>query len=389
VSRPWPSAKYWNQGHKENIPDLLIQQGLDRALEPQRKKLPAVLDLAHLARMSNTRADVLEAIVRRQSNPYRIYAIRKRNGRKRWLASPIGDLRIVQSWLHKHLLSLSPHPASYAFWPSSSILSAAECHVECEWLIKIDVEQFFDSISEIQVYHVFRQLSYPALVSFQMARLCTRILPVDQFAPGSIYGRFLYKNAYWKIKIQEGKDRYKRYSDPLHRIGSLPQGAPTSPLLAELTTIRLDNKLEGLSGKYQMTYTRYADDLIFSTPVKGFSREKASKFIKETYDCLLSHGLQPNRFKTTVVPPGSRKVVLGLLVDTERPRLKRDFRDKVKQHLYYSKRFGAQEHANRRGFDTVIGLRNHVFGLISYAKSIDPEWAQARLAEFHQVDWPL
>ena len=390
MRRPWPSAKYWFQGRKENVPEHLIKEGMERALPPQRKNLPAILDLAHLASMSNTHVDVLKAIVRRHSNPYRAYAIHKHNGRKRWLASPIGDLRVVQSWLHKNLLSLVHHPQnSYAYWPSSSTMFAAECHVGCAWLIKIDVERFFDSISEIQVYHVFRHLGYPALVSFQVARLCTRVLPIDGLNPGAVYGRYLYSNNYWSVKIQDSGERYKKYSDSHRRIGSLPQGAPTSPLLAELATLRLDNDLEALCGKYQLSYTRYADDLIFSTQTKDFSRREAAKFIKEAYDCLFRYGLRPNHSKTTVVPPGSRKVVLGLLVDAERPRLTKDFRDKVRLHLYYSKKFGPQEHANGREFETVIGLKNHLLGLISYATSVDEIWAKARLEEFYEIDWPL
>jgi RNA-directed DNA polymerase len=88
-------------------------------------------------------------------------------------------------------------------------------------------------------------------------------------------------------------------------------------------------------------------------------------------------GLSPNLTKTQVLPPGARKIMLGLLVDGKIPRLTREFRACLRQHIYFLTHpdIGPARHAGRRQFASVMGLRNHVYGLISYARMIDPAFA--------------
>ena len=104
---------------------------------------------------------------------------------------------------------------------------------------------------------------------------------------------------------------------------------------------------------------------------------------------MVKHGLAPNRAKTQIVPPGARKIVLGLLVDGESPRLCREFKSKLRMHLYYLNHsmIGPGGHAESRGFDSIIGLRAHVLGLIAHARLVEPDYGEARLGEFNNIAW--
>lgn len=180
----------------------------------------------------------------------------------------------------------------------------------------------------------------------------------------------------------------KAYQQP--RMGHLPQGAPTSPMLANLAMAAFDRELSDLAGSNGLTYTRYADDIALSTNKEDFSRDKAARIIGQVYALMGAHGLSPNATKTRVVPPGGRKVLLGLLVDGDAPRLTREFKSALRLHLYFLRHpgVGPARHAARRGFTAVAGLRNHVEGLISFARQIEPEYARARSVELASIHWP-
>src|SRR5699024_11048139 len=140
-------------------------------------------------------------------------------------------------------------------------------------------------------------------------------------------------------------------------------------MLANLAMRDIDEELQHLADSLNLVYTRYSDDIIFSTKGK-FSRAEASTVIKQASFILKRRGLFPNRAKTAVIHPGARKIVLGLLVDQEHPRLSRKFRDRLRQHLYYLETKGITAHLEARGFDSAGGLYRHLRGLIDYANMV-------------------
>ena len=123
-------------------------------------------------------------------------------------------------------------------------------------------------------------------------------------------------------------------------MGHLPQGAPTSPMLANLAVSALDERLSMLAEKHGLIYTRYADDMMFSTNDNSWERSVTPNFIGAVYKELGAEGLSPNVAKTVVSSPGARRIVLGLLVDKDTPRLTRHFRSQLRQHLYTSRVLG-------------------------------------------------
>lgn len=119
-----------------------------------------------------------------------------------------------------------------------------------------------------------------------------------------------------------------------------------------------------------------------------YSRERAKKLIHAVAAIVRVKGFRINAAKTRIIPPGGRKVVLGLLVDGSAPRLSRKFRDTLRMHIYHMKNCGVQNHADRRGFDSVSGMYRHVKGLLDFAKSIDQLYWTKMSAAFAEIIWP-
>jgi RNA-directed DNA polymerase len=221
-------------------------------------------------------------------------------------------------------------------------------------------------------------MHFEPLVAFEMARLCTRL----------VKGNDKSKSAKWSANQRQYKV-IGAYTNS--RIGHLPQGAPTSPMLANLAVRKLDAEIESIAAAHGLTFTRYADDIALSTNSSTFSRQKARSVIGEVYRAMGSAGFSPNATKTKVVSPGARKVVLGLLVDGNEPRLTREFKARLRQHLHYlvSSQIGPTAHAAKRKFASTQGLCNHVRGLISYATQVEKGFGDACLAKFGNIVWPI
>lgn len=278
----------------------------------------------------------------------------------------------VQRWIAQNILQVPPsHSASFAFIKQRDLVDAAERHVGAKWLIKMDVRHFFESINEDAAYRVFRGFGYGALLSLQMARLCTRLSSHSRSDPRARLGRGVNELPYRR-----------------HPMGHLPQGAPTSPMLANFASAILDNRLSQLAASKNWTYTRYADDLAFSR-IGHSTRGEAMHLVKQAEKVLETAGLVAHRQKTTIVPPGGRKILLGVGVDTGRPRLTKPFRNNIETHLYALNHpiIGPKRHCAKRGFSSMIGMRRHILGLIAFAHQVDEVYASKLYAEFNRLDW--
>lgn len=359
----------------EQIDDAIAH--ITRQLHARTPGAAVVLTLAHLAHQIDLPYIFLRAIVERRTEtaPYKVFTLKRRDRgqahRRRFICVPCPSLLRAQRWIHQNILVYaSVHPSSKAYCRGSSITDAAKPHCDADWLIKLDVTSFFESIKEPSVFQAYRNLGYEPLVALELARLCTRLLP--------------QKNP---LK-QSGKNYSKIERYQIESLGHLPQGAPTSPILANIVARSLDEAIEAIALRSNLRYTRYADDITLSFKGTGFTRKHAQAVISECYAAMKSLGFWPNRTKTCVVPPGARKIVLGLVVNKDYPRLTREFREAMRSHIHYLKKFGAVRHAERRGFDSVIGLQNHLFGLTAFAIGIDKTWGKQTLHDLHRIDWP-
>ena len=376
----WSPQLYKQEGLKLGRPESLLDVSIAHSEEVinSQYNLPSILSLKHLSKRTGVNYRKLrEYVACGDYDAYKRFSIRKRSGGRRFIRVPAPPLMRTQKWINEFILKDIPvHPASHAFKMGSSIRDCAIKHCGAKWLIKVDVMDFFESVSEIQVFRIFKELEYQPLVAFELTRLCTIATPWRS-------PRQHYEN--WRVrKYNESIPEYNR-----DLLGYLPQGAPTSPLLSNLIMRNHDAELDEIAANYGLIYTRYSDDLIFSTRSKTLNRVIAKEVVHKVYGILSQAGFRPQYRKTKIIPPGSKKIVLGLNVDGTMPRLQKEFKDRLRQHLYYLEKLGPVEHFNRRSFDSVWGMKCHVRGLIDYANMIEPEYSVLCLKKFEEIDWPV
>lgn len=358
-------------------PHLFYQTGLDQGVaapylqraSAERARLLAkgaypIFSLGHLAHETGATYRYLREVVSRTRDPYRSITIPKASAGVRPISAPEPIIAEVQRWILVNLLSNLPtNSASFAYQPGRSIVQCAEQHIGARWMIKLDLHNFFGTISEPQVYRVFRNLGYRKLVAFELARITTR-------AEGA-------KHRSWLAAT---------HTIPSYAVdtpGVLPQGAPTSGQLANAVAGELDNLLQTYSLQAGLTYSRYSDDLVFSSRDQ-FNRLNAEKAIRRVSELIVKAGFIVHRSKTRIVPPGARKVVLGLLVD-DGVRLLPEHRRRIEVHLHSCERFGLANHASYRGFESVFSFVNHLGGWIAFAMGVERNRALAWRERLHQL----
>ncbi|MCB0138740.1 MAG: RNA-directed DNA polymerase [Caldilineaceae bacterium] len=370
-----PPHTYVTEGRKRGVSNQILRDSLEQARKVQEKGLPPVLTLRHLSSLTNVEYKLLRKIVaRRQDDAYRSFLITKHSGGKRVICVPHPSLKRVQRWINqKILMNVSTHWRSYAYSRNSSIVDCAQQHCGCNWLIKLDIRQFFESITEIQVYQVFQNLGYQPLVSFELARICTRTY--SSYNELELNKKWLSQpEAYSVIPFYQYK-----------YLGHLPQGAPTSPMLANLVCKLMDEALFNIAHDEGLVYTRYADDIVLSSSDIHFTRKKAQSVIRKVSSVLTKYEFEPQHNKTSVVPPGARKLVLGLLVNNSTPRLTRTFKCKLERHIWAVGKFGLANHAHHIGFDSIWGFVRHLEGLISYAMMVERRFGESMQIAFQKT----
>ena len=358
-----------------------INRALAQAEPPERNDAPSILTLNHLAHRTGIKYQYLRDIVKRTTDPYHQFTIKKRSHGRRLISTPEPLLLALQRWIAGEILNKQDcHPSSFAYEPGSSPAKCAAKHLGCRWLIKLDVHDFFENIDERSIYRVFRDIGYQPLPSLELARLCTRrstseAMDVDRWRIA------------WEERAKYGIKAYRSL-----RLGHLPQGAPTSPMLANLASRGMDSALETLARRYGLLYTRYSDDMTFSTG-GSFDRQSVGRLITEVERLLFSFGHDLHRKKTKVSPPHARKVVLGLQVDGQELRLLRKYRERMENHVRCIDKHGLQKHRAERNFASTWGMIRHIDGLIGYAEAIEGKDAhagtRARFADaLERQGWP-
>lgn len=363
--------KYRSEARARGRSEAVIDAALAQAAVPEGRGAPAILTLRHLAfRMGVSYEYLRSVIASRGSDCYREFRITKRGGGLRRIVVPAPELMAVQRWIVREILRREPvHPSSFAYARGSSIIACADRHVGAGWLLKLDIHDFFESIPEKSVYRVFRSIGYQRLVAFELARLCTRpwLLP-----PAATLEARQVRN--WETRgIEFYRQRFTGY---------VPQGAPTSPMLSNLVCRELDEQLATFGVSAGLVYTRYSDDITFSGAATSFSRDSAVRTVAEVRTILARHRFRLHERKISIVPPGGRKVVLGLLVDRDRPRLSRELRHRLEDHVRGIEKFGIAAHAAHRKFSSVTGMINHIAGLLRFAGHVEPQWTDPLRARF-------
>ena len=209
---------------------------------------------------------------RRSTSPqlrhYHYNWIPKRSGAYRLLEAPKAGLKSIQRRiLHEVIDKVQPHDAAHGFRHGRSILTFAAPHANREVVLRLDLADFFATITEARVRAIFHSLGYPDDVARTLAALCCTPTPVSVLSARPV--------ARSKEEIAE-RSTQSQHLAATH----LPQGAPTSPGLANLVAFRLDQRLAALAANWQASYTRYADDLAFSGNKRLAARGRSPIFTK-------------------------------------------------------------------------------------------------------------
>ena len=285
----------------------------------------------------------------------------KKSGPPRLIEAPKPVLKAIQRRILREILnSVPPHDCAHGFRKGRSCIGAAQLHAGEHIVIAVDLKDFFPSIPIRRVHGLFRSLGYPWNVARFLTALCGTATPADIFAtlPAD----------------------HKRGWGVFHR-RHLPQGAPTSPALANLCVRRLDRRLAGLAQHMDARYTRYGDDLAFSGD-REFARHAAGFLGAVTAICNDS-GLPVNRRKTRIMGQGGRQRITGLVVN-QHINIPRDGYDRLKAILHNCVRHGPADQ-NRDGHPD---FRAHLDGRITWVENVNPRKGHRLRLMFQQIEWP-
>ncbi len=320
----------------------------------------------HLAWYTDTRSMERDA----RAEPLRHYTYRwlpKRNGGARLLERPKPMLRFFQRRvLHEILDGIPAHDAAHGFRAGRSVHSFAQPHAGRDVVIRLDLESFFAAVNAGRVFSIFTRAGYVRTVAHHLTGLVTNTvpLPVLQAAPTPPAMRL---------------DAHRRASRDLAH-PHLPQGAPTSPALANLAAFGLDRRLHGLAQAFDATYTRYADDLAFS----GGHRlgRAAPRFVQIVQRIVGDEGFRVNAPKSRVMRHADRQALAGLVVNDHAHVPRADY-DRLRAVLHDAASHGPAA-ANR---DDVADFRAHLLGRIAWIATSDAHRATKLQASFDCITW--
>lgn len=251
---------------------------------------------------------------------YRQFLIPKKSGGWRTLTAPFGELKAILQALAFILSELyAPTPEAMAFIPGRSIVGNALQHTGQNYVLNLDLSDFFTTITSEMVEHSLLKLGMSPFVARDVSTICTYPTVTDH-----------------------------------HVLNVVPQGAPSSPVLSNICAMTLDNRLSGLARRFHLTYTRYADDITFSSNHNVYHQDGA--FMSELHRIISECKFTINPLKTRLQKRGSRQEVTGLTV-SEKPNVSRRFIKNLRAQIH---RIKLQETPSLHDINVVRGRLNYL-----------------------------
>jgi RNA-directed DNA polymerase len=335
---------------RESIHPLPIVS-VDRreALRTRTDALPSIANRAELALLLEASIDEFEEAFRA---PYRLSVTRKANGRARLLEIPPPLLRVLQRRLLRRVLDrVHVHECAHGFVHGRGVRSHAAAHVGRAMVIRMDLKDFFPSTSGARVFLLFRGLGYNVNVANLLTQLCVTQLSWQQLQ---------------KMLRGQSHDTLRAFNETFG-VNHLPQGAPSSPTLANLCAFTLDQRLRAFAETFNVTYTRYADDLVFSGDAKFVKRYRS--FVATARALIADEGWHINTEKFRAMRNSARQSFTGVVVN-ERPNIARRDYDALKARVH---RFVNSLEGKSRGLCTE--QRQQLLGRIAWLAQFNPSRA--------------
>ncbi len=283
--------------------------------------LPIINNLHDLSTRTHLSAGLLFKLSKRNNYYYRVFSIPKSSGGKREIAEPARPMKAIQSWILAYILQQLPlSPQATGFRRDYNILDNARAHEHNRYFLCLDIDDFFPSIRYPILYTVYRKLGYNNHVCHVLTSLCT----------------------------------FK---------GRLPQGGVTSPTFSNLVCFRLDRRISGYCGSRNITYTRYADDMTFSS----MSWERLIGLHKMVRRIIEEEGFSLNEAKSRYMGPKRRRKVTGLVIGDNHAGIGRRAERRLRAAIYNM--CDSNKSTNAEKWNTEVKLQ----GYLSFLYSVDRE----------------
>jgi RNA-directed DNA polymerase len=286
-----------------------------------------------MARELGLTTTYIESVARSASHHYKWYPVQKRSGGRRDIYHPSRRLKALQRWLATNVIaSLPVHDAAWAYRKCRSVFGNANVHARSNYLLRMDFAKFFPSITQADVRSYLNQnpKSFSTWSSTDVEIFCMLVC----------------------------------------RNSELTIGAPTSPGLSNALCYDLDLKLASLCAKNDVKYTRYADDMFFSTERPNVLTDLEGE-VKTVISALpLPAGLKLNPRKTKHSSKRGARRVTGIILGSDGVAhigrtVKRRIRALIDQ-------FDALDERQKAS----------VAGLIAYASGFDPDFKNQLIAKY-------
>lgn len=318
IIKIWQTFFETRQVNKETYKQYLVY--IENLLN---NNVPIIFNFDHLCLLQGRTNEYLASVINSSENHYREFSIKKRSGGTRKISSPYPALLEMQYWIYNNILkTIEINSCAHGFAYKKSIITNSNIHKGQNELLKLDIKDFFTSININRIIAVFKQLGYPNNISFYLASICT----------------------------------FEDY---------LPQGAPTSPILSNIISRRLDSRLIKLAKTYNLRYSRYADDLTFS------GASIPAKLIDYITEIVFEEGFEINNAKTRLYKTTGKRIVTGISVSGNEIKIPREYKRKLKQELNFIKKYGLISHISKKK----IRQHNYLFsiaGKVNFWLSVEP-----------------
>jgi hypothetical protein len=293
---------------------------------------------------------------------YRYRWIEKRSGSQRLIEIPKTRLKAIQRRISGEILNrVPPHACAHGFTRGRSSRSYVAPHVGKPVVLRMDLKDFFHTVPVPRIGALFRRLGYPWAVARLLQGLCTHAS-----SPPLAGDRF--QSLSW--------EKRKRLVDK-----HLPQGAPSSPAIANLCAWRLDCRLQGVANRFSLDYTRYADDLAFSG---GEHLLRLAPFLQRLIGAIaLEEGFAINHRKTRLRTQAQSQRLAGVIVNSK-PNLPRAEFDRLKAILHNCTVSGPES----QNLEGVEDFKAHLAGRIAYVSWLNPTRGARLKRLFDSIHWP-
>lgn len=274
------------------LPDDIHEQYEEEIRSLVERGLPPIVSSSCLSILFGFSVKFVNAMRLQNYKYYREFTIRK-GKKKRKIQAPRVSLKVIQKWFGYHLgHALTFEDYVFGFVPGRSAVDAAQRHCKSDWVYSVDIKDFFSTTDEEIVKHALLDLGYSQ-------KACDLIVPLCCY------------------------------------LDKLAQGSPSSPVLSNLVMKPVDEKLSALSQEYGINFTRYADDIVFS------GSNEFPEIIKQNVKDIFGETcweLSANKEYFADATKGQRLKIHGLLVNGEKARLTKGYRNKIRafKHLINS-----------------------------------------------------